>query len=175
MVIYMKAIFKARSQNGRWGMQIVCAHEREVAPARTGDVLQGSLKPLGRSAGTDCFEFVPIGKGGDPETFIVIGSDLDQVQGPAKTVLSLDLQGNDQVTILVARPGACWKSYGYKRRGSSWQMLTADGTIETPPVGVLLAAGIIQPIEVPAEDVVLPPEPDEESPMRRAMREAGLI
>ena len=161
----MKAVLSARSQNGRWGVQIVSRDEEARFPA------QGSLRPLGTSAGITCFEFVP----GETGTWVVTGEDLDNVQGPATVAAQIGLQGNGDITIIVARPGAAWKSYGYKRRGSSWQMLTGEGSVIEPPVSVLLAAGIIQPAEVPAEDVILPPEPEEESPMRRAMREAGLI
>jgi hypothetical protein len=165
VVISMKAVLNARSQNGRWGVQIVCKDEAARFPA------QGSLRPLGRSAGITCFEFVP----GETGTWVVTGGDLDKVQGPVEVAAKEDLQGGDSVTVLVCRPGAAWRSFGYRRRGSSWQMLTGEGSIIEPPVGVLLAAGVIQPAEVPAEDVILPPEPDPESPMLCAMRKAGLI
>jgi len=126
----MKVILDDRSQNGRWGLQIVGPEDTEF-PAR------GTLKHLGRRAGVECYEVSPSDEG---DFWVVVGGDLEAISGCTE-VCSMDLQGGSSVTLLSCRVGAVWQEFGYKRRNSEFRLLKTDGSTETPPVSVLLAAG----------------------------------
>lgn len=154
-----------RSTNGRWGVQ--CVYPVEVAEALRAGIVRAMLNPLGHAAGLDCFEIIPTAL----DNFVVIGQDLIPHAGCIRVVHS-DLQSNDYLTILVARAGAIWEDFGYRRRSSEFRVLTSSGeAIEAPPA-VLLVAGMIEPHELPA-DVPVPPQLAEA--VAASMCRAGII
>lgn len=156
----MEVILEACSQNGRWGLQVV-GPEGVRLPAR------GALRHLGRRAGVECYEFSP----DEGEFWVVLGGDLEAVSGCTE-VCSKDLQGGDSVTLLSCRVGAVWQDFEYKRRSSRFRLLKAEGRVVTPPVAVLLAAGLVEPVAEP-EPVPEPPAPTGQ--MAAALKAAGLI
>lgn len=158
----MKVVAKWRSQNGRRGLQIVSDASEFPAAA------QGTLLSLGTTAGTTIFQFVP--KDGD--NWIITGDDLEPVAG-CSIVHSEDLQGGSCVTLLVARPGAVWRSYGYRRRGSAYMVLSKDGRIERAEPALLVAAGIVKPS--PETVVAIPEPPQIDGDLQAALKKAGLI
>ncbi|RMG90133.1 MAG: hypothetical protein D6706_20140 [Chloroflexi bacterium] len=136
----LRIIWSRTSQNGRWGVQV-------VAPADAPDIgwgvtaIRGHITALGQTNGADCFRLDP---DDDADTFIVFGDDLSPVDG-ADTVYHDDLQGGRTATILIARPWALWRQYGYKRRDADFQTVTDDGQIRVVDPAIALAQGLVLP------------------------------
>ena len=154
-----------QSTNGRWGTQIVLP---EGVESLSGPI-KGRLRSLGKAGGMTCFEILPLPEGA--VEYVVVGDDFEVVVG-CVVAHQQGLQSNDSVTILVASPGAIWKSYGYKRRSCHVRLLLADGSVTEPPPAVMLAAGLMAPAECSVIDV--PPVPALPSALAVAMRKAGL-
>jgi hypothetical protein len=155
-----------RSQNRRWGTQVVGLSNADAKGAH-----RGTLRSLGRAGGLDCFEFSP-DAGGD--IWVVIGDDLEPVpDAGAVTVQQQGLQGGDEITILVATPGALWRSWDYKRRGVSIKMLTPSGEIIEPPPAILLAAGLLSAKPESIKEIPTPPPIGGQ--LAAALRAAGIV
>ena len=152
------------STNGRWGTQVVHPDLGGEPRFSRGE---GTLRALGRAGGMDCFEFTP----GATGVWVLAGGDLVPVAG-CEAVHHQDLQSSDAVTFLVARPGALWREYGYKRRSCTVCMLAADGSVATPPPAVLLASGAVEPREAP---IAVPPPPPFNPAVAEALRRAGVL
>lgn len=153
------------AQNGRDGVSVLLAEEGDL---RAGVPARGRLESLGRKAAHDCYFFTP-----DPSGpwVMLVKSDVEVPEGsPARVVGSWDLQGSGEATLLVARPGALLRFWGYKRRDVEYRVLTPDGSLKTAPPAVVasLLGGEPDPVEPP-------PEMEEDSPLARALRASGLI
>lgn len=156
----MTVIYERQSQNGRRGVQVTAEADTRF-PAR------GQLQDLGTLAGVHCFSFTPT----DEDEWVVVGDDLEPLEG-CVSVYHDDMQGGDVASLLVARPGAVWRQWGYKRRGSDFCVLSADGSVQEPPVSVLLAAGLVKPDKAPA---LVPEAPVLPTAMQLALEKAGII
>ncbi len=164
----MKMLFEARSTNGRSGVQVVGTEDVEYGGCGRTFAVPGALKALGKTAGMSCFEHVTA----DPGHFVVVGGDLRVVEGAGATEVNhQDLQSGQEVTILHARVGACWKWAGYKGRSSGYSILREGGVIEDAPAALLLAAGLVEPREAPAP---APPAPTFNGAFAAALKKAGL-
>ncbi len=136
----LKIIWHKTSQNGRWGVQV-------VAPSDAPDIcwgqaaIRGHITALGHTNGIDAFRVDP---DNTADTFVVFGDDLAPVDG-ADTVYHDDLQGGRTATILIARPWALWRRYGYKRRDADFQTVTDDGKIRVVDPAIALAQGLVLP------------------------------
>lgn len=163
----MRLLSKWTSTNGRWGVEIV-----GDLPDGQGwqKLMPGHLVPLGTRGGMQCFCYSPEGEG-----FIATLGDAVPASGSgAVEVCSMDLQSSSRVTLFHAIAGAIFQVFGYKRRGSDFLAITADGNLKPVPAGVLLALGLIQP----SKDEEIAPAPAPEKPsgvMLDALRKAGLI
>lgn len=153
------------AQNGRDGVSILL---REEGDLKAGVPARGRLESLGRKAAHDCFRFVPDSSG---PWVLLSKSSVEVPEGsPARVVGSWDLQGNGEATLLVARPGALLRFWGYKRRDVEYNILMADGSLKLAPPAVVasLIGGEPDPVEPP-------PEMEENSALARALRASGLI
>jgi len=151
-------IQSATSTNGRWGLDL-------VAPEGTELPAEGRLEDLGKKAGRRVFRHIPAETG----VWTIFAGDAEVVEGtPATVAVQMGLQSYRVATILRVRPGGVWRSFGYKRRGSWYHMLTPDGRVEEVPAHVI-ARAMARPEACPE-----PPEP-EENVMADALRRAGLI
>jgi len=142
------SIWEARSINGRWGIQITHPEgmNLELGP------VEGTLRSVGKSAGIECFEFVP--KKGS--WVLAAREDLYSIEG-ASCACKMGLQGNSNATVLILGPSAIVKYVGYKGRSSSYH-LYINGEKQDAPVSVLLALGLIEPEEAPTP-INDPPKP----------------
>lgn len=153
------------AQNGRDGVSVLLQEEGDL---KAGVPARGRLESLGRKAAHDCFTFTP-DESGD---WVLLGkSSIEVPEGsPARVVGAWDLQGAGEATLLVARPGAPLRFWGYKRRDVHYSIMTSDGSLKTAPPAVVAAliGGGPSPVEPP-------PEMEEDSPLARALRASGLI
>ena len=122
--------------------------------------------PVGVRAGFTCLTYDPTGGG-----WVILGDDLVPVSG-CVVAASSDLQGNNFVTLLTAKPGALWRDYEYKRRGVQYCTLRVDGTVASVSPAVLLEAGVLSSTSAVPEKPVIP---DPEPAMAAALRRAGLL
>jgi hypothetical protein len=153
------------AQNGRDGVSVLLQQDGDL---RAGVPARGRLESLGRKAAHDCFKFTA-----DPEGpwVLLSKSSVEVPEGsPARVVGSWDLQGNGAATLLVARPGALLRFWGYKRRDVEYRILAPDGGLKLAPPAVV--ASLIGGEPDPVED---PPEMEEDSALARALRASGLI
>lgn len=153
------------AQNGRDGVSVLLAEEGDL---RVGIPARGRLESLGRKAAHDCYSFTPDESG---PWVLLSKSNVEAPEGsPARVVGSWDLQGNGEATLLVARPGALLRFWGYRRRDVEYRVLTPDGSLKVSPPAVIAAliGGEPDPVEPP-------PEMEEDSPLARALRASGLI
>lgn len=153
------------AQNGRDGVSVLLEQDGDL---RVGVPARGRLESLGRKAAHDCFKFAP-----DPEGpwVMLFKSDIEVPEGsPARVVGSWDLQGNGAATLLVARPGALLRVWGYRRRDVEYRVLAPDGGLKVSPPAVV--AALIGGEPAPVEP---PPEMAEDSALAKALRASGLI
>ena len=136
-----RVLVKARSTNGRWGVDLVGSVPDEIArrlehyaPWRGTMAVPGyRLDPVGSSQQIGVFRLSP-----DATTIAVVGNDLRAV-ADAEAVGGCDLQSGDQISLLNARPGAVVRLVGYRGRSSRAVRILADGSQEDVPPHVLLA------------------------------------
>jgi len=138
-----KEIFSARSTNGRWGLAV-------VGPQGTTFPAQGSLRHIGKVAGTVTYEFVP----GETGTWVMTAEDVT-VHGGATVVDCMDLQSSRTVSLLLLGPEAVIEHHGYKRR-SSRIVAYVNGAEADIPATVLAAMGLLK---ADGEEVAIEPPP----------------
>jgi len=158
-------VWECRSTNGRWGMALVAAAPIEGRRS----IFPGRAVPLGEVAGTATFRLDP----GEPGEWVVCGGDLVPVEGSGAVLIkSISLQSYQTGTIINARAGAILRWTGYKGRAAGFQAVGGDGRLVDVPASVLLALGLIQPDEPPAE---VEPAREPDTAMATALRAAGVI
>lgn len=136
-------LFETRSTNGRWGVQIVGEIQLPDEERFDARPRQGRLEALGRRGGLQCFRFVAVA--GDQ--WVVVGDGLVPVEGAGSVLVhSEDLQSNSSCVLLHVRGGGLYRWVGYKGRSSGYTQLVGGSTSEAP-AGLLLEAGIIEPVE----------------------------
>jgi hypothetical protein len=153
------------AQNGRDGVSVLLQQEGDL---KAGVPARGRLESLGRKAAHDCYAFTPDESG---DWVLLSKSNVEAPEGsPARVVGAWDLQGSGEATLLVARPGALLRFWGYRRRDVEYNILMADGSLKLAPPAVVasLLGGEPDPVEPP-------PEMEEDSALARALRASGLI
>lgn len=160
----MKIVWKARSQNGRWGAEIVCSTDcPEWQSPSYPAAVRGHLVPLGIVAGITCFRF---DRDAAAETWIYPAMGAASPVEGASRAYGASLQGGADATILVLGSLALLRLFGYRGRNSSYYLFR-DGVREVAPPALLLALGKIK-AEAPPEPIKAPPS------LSTAMAEAML-
>jgi hypothetical protein len=158
----MKTIYKTTSTNGRWGLEVVGPDD--VAD-RQKVFVNFAFQPLGKAGGIECFQLIPT-----EGNIAIISGDVECPEGTGTVMVhSADLQSSNVVSLLHAIPRGVFKRYDYKRRGSSYQQVMPDGGIVEASPALLLAAGILQPKDKPAEV----PQPSFNSAFSDALKKIG--
>ena len=157
----MKEIYRATSQNGRWGLALV---SEGIPPEDLRQPVQATITALGTAEGRDVFRLEPT----DKPQWALVGGDLEPLAG-ASTVIAQNLQGGDSVTLLLLSRQAIVRSYGYKRRSSTITYYE-DGEAKDVPASVLLALGVLP--EAPIPEPIPVPEPFDSAAMEPEARGA---
>lgn len=157
----MKEIYRATSQNGRWGLALV---SEGIEPGGLRQPVQTTITALGTAEGRDVFRLEPT----DRPQWALVGGDLEPLAG-ASTVIAQNLQGGDSVTLLLLSRQAIVRSYGYKRRSSTITYYE-DGEAKDVPASVLLAIGVLP--EAPIPEPIPAPEPFDPTAMEPEARGA---
>ena len=157
----MKEIYRATSQNGRWGLALV---SEGIEPGGLRQPVQATITALGAAEGRDVFRVEPT----DLPQWALVGDDLEPLAG-ATVVNTQSLQGGDSVTLLLLSRQAIIKSYGYKRRRSTITYYE-DGEAKDVPASVLLALGVLP--EAPIPEPIPAPEPFDHATMEPEARGA---
>lgn len=157
----MKEIYRATSQNGRWGLALV---SEGLQPGCLRQPVQATITALGTAEGRDVFRVEPT----DLPQWALVGGDLEPLAG-ATVVNAQSLQGGDSVTLLLLSRQAIIKSYGYKRRSSTITYYE-DGEAKAVPASVLLAIGVLP--ETPIPEPIPAPEPFDPAAMEPEARGA---
>ena len=157
----MKEIYRATSQNGRWGLALV---SEDLQPDCLRQPVQATITALGSAEGRDVFRLEPT----DRPQWALVGGDLEPLSG-ASTVIAQNLQGGDSVTLLLLSKRAIVRSYGYKRRSSTITYYE-DGETKAVPASVLLALGVLP--EAPIPEPIPAPEPFDSATMEPEARGA---
>lgn len=157
----MKEIYRATSQNGRWGLALV---SEGLQPGCLRQPVQAAITALGTAEGRDVFRVEPT----DLPQWALVGGDLEPLAG-ATVVNAQSLQGGDSVTLLLLSRQAIIKSYGYKRRSSTITYYE-DGEAKAVPASVLLAIGVLP--ETPIPEPIPAPEPFDPAAMEPEARGA---
>lgn len=164
----MKEIYRATSQNGRWGLALV---SEGISPMPYTPV-RATITALGTAEGHDVFRLEPT----DKPQWALVGGDLEPLAG-ASTVIARNLQGGDSVTLLLLSEQAIVKSYGYKHR-SSRITYYEDGEAKAIPASVLLALGVLpeapipEPIPAPEQFNPTAMEPEARGALAKALAKA---
>ncbi len=157
----MKEIYRATSQNGRWGLALV---SEGISPEDLRQPVQATITALGSAEGHDVFRLEPT----DKPQWALVGGDLEPLAG-ATVVNTQSLQGGDSVTLLLLSRQAIVKDYGYKRRSSRIRFFD-DGVKKSIPSSVLLALGVLP--EAPIPEPIPAPEPFDPTAMEPEARGA---
>lgn len=131
----MKEIYRATSQNGRWGMALV-SERFDECPGRE-NPLRASITSLGEAEGHRVFRLEPT----DAPQWVVVFGDADVISG-ASLVFGCSLQGNSDVSLVLLSEQALVRVYGYKRR-SDRIIYFERGEVRAIPASVLLALGLL--------------------------------
>ena len=161
MTASLKEVYRATSQNGRWGLALV---SEGIPPEDLRQPVQATITALGSAEGHDVFRLEPT----DLPQWALIGDDLVPLAG-ATVVNAQSLQGGDSVTLLLLSERAIIKSYGYKRRRSTITYYEA-GEAKAIPASVLLALGVLP--EAPIPEPIPAPEPFDPAAMEPEARGA---
>lgn len=165
----MKEIYRATSQNGRWGLALV---SEGISPEDLRQPVQATITALGTAEGRNVFRVEPT----ELPQWALVGGDLEPLAG-ASTVNTQSLQGGDSVTLLLLSERAIVKSYGYKRRSSRIRFFD-DGVEKPIPSSVLLALGVLpgspkpKPISAPEPFDPTAMEPEARGALAKALSEA---
>ena len=157
----MKEIYRATSQNGRWGLALV---SEGISPEDLRQPVQATITALGTAEGRNVFRVEPT----ELPQWALVGGDLEPLAG-ASTVNTQSLQGGDSVTLILLSRQAIIKRYGYKRR-SSRITYYEDGEAKAIPASVLLALGVLP--EAPIPEPIPAPEPFDPAAMEPEARGA---
>ena len=157
----MKEIYRATSQNGRWGLALV---SEGIQPSCLRQPVQATITALGSAEGRDVFRVEPT----DLPQWALVGDDLEPLAG-ATVVNAQSLQGGNSVTLLLLSRQAIIKSYGYKRRSSTITYYE-DGEAKDIPASVFLALGVLP--ETPIPEPIPAPEPFDHAAMESEARGA---
>lgn len=137
-------VFKARSQNGRWGLSVV-AYEGTTFPA------EGQLQSLGTVEGKETYVFIP----GPSRSWVLPMNEEAESIGGATVVACMDLQGGSFASLLLLSPLAVVRTWGYKCRSSRiWAF--KEGTLLNVPASVLAAQGLIPTPDASPEPIPAP-------------------
>jgi hypothetical protein len=150
------------NQAGRSGVAIVAPEECVTADY----VAVGTVVNIGNLAGC---RTVKVTEGGDQIAMLVSVGSLRPVHGATvvNSVYQRGGRGSCSAYLLVARQGALVE-VGHQFGGSEYKTVTPSGLKEAP-VGVLVAAGLLEPEE---KEVEVPEMP---TAMEEALRKAGLL
>jgi len=115
-----------KSQNGRWGLALVgpqAAGEPGIEFSYHGHVWPGyTYEAAGTAAGVEIYRLIPA-----PGKFVLAArQDITAVTGCQ--VVSMDLQGNGDISLVTGDPGtAVWRQWRTRRRGSVLMHLSEAG------------------------------------------------
>lgn len=175
----MNVIFSTRSTNGRWGLDVVSASYRKGPhPENLYEVildpdgrpvnfpLRGLVTDLGEVDGVRVLRIEH-----DPEamTWLAFG----HVVSGGKCLVDMSLQSHRSITANVIGPVAVMRSYGYRGR-SSTTYLVKEGVEQELSPSQLLALGLIEPDQAPAETAPAQPEPVD-TVMLAKLKKVGLL
>lgn len=152
----MNEIYKATSQNGRWGLALVSEGIEEI---RRETPVRATAMELGEAERHRVVRLEPTN---DPQWAVVYDSDADPLSG-ASRIESVSLQGNSYATLLLIGPKALVQVWGYKRR-SSRVIYYEQGEECRVPASVLLALGMLDSGAPPKTVPPPPPFLDEVHP-----------
>lgn len=128
----VKTIFKAISVNGRYGLEVVSSGFEEQQ--KNSLCLRAKVYDLGSSAGMDILRVEPT----DEEQYVVIVRNSVKVEKNCRVIKEMNLQGNEDVSVLLCGEGAIFKEFGYKKR-SSWFVSVQDEELKDVPAGEVVA------------------------------------
>ena len=152
---------KLTSTNGRWGLTVVHPNDVDITAAP----VEGELESLGSIEGHKTFVFTP--KAGTGRWYILEG-DTECLAG-CKIVTRVGLQSFREATLLVLRPFAAYKRFGYRRRSSRIIAWRKGEPVELPP-SVMAAMGLI-----PAERKRIDVEPPAlDGALAEALKKSGV-
>ena len=115
-----------KSQNGRWGLALVgpqAAGEPGIEFSYHGHVWPGyTYEAAGTAAGVEVYRLIPA-----PGMFVLAArQDITSITGCQ--VVSMDLQGNGDISLVTGDPGtAVWRQWRTRRRGSVLMHLSEAG------------------------------------------------
>jgi len=119
-------LLQKKSQNGRWGLALVgpqSAGEPGIEFSYHGHVWPGyTYEAAGEAAGVEVYRLVPA-----PGKFVLAArQDITSITGCQ--VVSMDLQGNGDISLLTGDPStAIWREWRTRRRGSILMRLGEAG------------------------------------------------
>lgn len=140
----MEEIYRAISQNGRWGISLVSEGFPEIK-RRCPDPMQAGIWELGTVNGIKTFRIEPT----DKMQWVYVSEDTEVLSG-GYTPCRMNLQGGRTASLHILSRKALVKKYGYKRR-SSEIVFFRDGVEVKMPASVLLALGLVPQGQVPRE------------------------
>jgi len=98
-----------------------------------------SVKDHGEISRIRVLELIPM----EGVSTIIRQDEVHPVVG-CTLVVEIGLQSYSSVTVLVANPGAIFKTVGYKGRSVSYSTLLPSGEEIATPVSLLVAAGVLK-------------------------------
>ena len=146
----MKVVYEVKSTNGRWGLQIMGANDVEL-PERGLVFRNFTVKDYGTTAHMWVLELVSA-----DGFFTIVTGEAKCITG-CTLVAEQNLQSSNEVSVIVARPGAIFKEIGYKGRSSQYITIDSEGKKVPTPVGMLVAAGLVEP-EIKDPEPIIPEE-----------------
>ena len=116
-------IYSARSQNGRWGFDVISStHEPSNRNDGRKRVLQGTAEPLGKLNGVQVLEVVPAE---GTWTLLDKGNNSYTALSGAVVIHSVGLQGGNHGSVVVLQEGAVLRVSGYDDRNRWFERLTS--------------------------------------------------
>lgn len=148
----IKTIFSVRSENRRWGVDIV--GPAQLAKLSRPMMFRGTLRPLGKVAGIETFA-AEISE--TAETWVLavtgpsagIGGEIEPVWG-ARKIHQTALQGGRYATLLEVGPGAVVTAWGYMRRSRELWLLWQGRKVpawESLDAATLAYHGLLEPAD----------------------------
>ena len=134
-------LLQRKSQNGRWGLALVgppAAGEPGIEFSYHGHVWLGyTYEAAGEAAGVEIYRLVPA-----PGMFVLAArQDITPVTGCQ--VVSMDLQGNGDISLVTGDPGtAVWRQWKTRRRGSVLMRLGEAGRPREVEAHEVIALGL---------------------------------
>jgi len=153
-----------RSQNGRWGLSLVCPDEVYLSE----DPTEGSIEKLGKFEGLETFVFTP-GKTGAWYCVSRAKGGVDPIAG-CRVIHNEDLQGGNNVAILEGGGFFAFRAHGYKCRSSEIVAVSKGARIHAS-AGILAAMGLIP---TPKRETIKPEIPALGGALADALKKAGI-